>query len=199
MMKKKYKIFLVLFILIIVVAGLYAYSIFKTVLGNEKITGTRGNIPEKVKELPPLTTDSSDWPNWRGKQFDGKSSFKGIIINWSAGLQKIWEVDYLCQDQATATWSAPVIQGNRLIVPGRDENNDLIFCLNPENGQLIWKGSYPASAGTSHGPGPRATPFIDKDRVYTYGRSGDLVCWDLLDGTKRWHINVKSEGGQEPD
>lgn len=198
-MKKKYKIFLVLFILILVAACIYAYSIFKTVMGSEKITGNQGNIPEKGTELPPLTTGSSDWPNWRGKLFDGKSSLKGIYIEWSTGLEKIWEVDYLCQGQSTATWAAPVIQGNRLIVPGRDENNDLVFCLNSENGQLIWKGSYHAIAGTSHGPGPRATPFIDNDRVYTFGRSGDLVCWDLLDGTKHWYTNVKSEGGQEPD
>ena len=32
------------------------------------------------------------------------------IINWENGLEKAWQVDYLCQGKATASWSAPVIQ-----------------------------------------------------------------------------------------
>jgi outer membrane protein assembly factor BamB len=46
--------------------------------------------------------------------------------------------------------------------------------------------------------GMRATPCIDENRVYTFGRSGDLVCWNLDDGSKLWHKNVRDEGGAEP-
>ncbi len=108
-------------------------------------------------------------------------------------------MDYLCQDNSTVSWSSPVIQGNRLIIPGRDKENDLVFCTNADNGDLIWLGSYKAENETSHGPGSRATPFIDEDRVYTYGRGGDLVCWQLLDGKMLWKKNVKDEGGVEPE
>lgn len=59
-------------------------------------------------------------------------------------------------------------------------------------------GSYEAEAANSHGPGSRATPFINDDRVYTFGRSGDLVCWQLLDGKMLWRKNLKEEGGVEP-
>ena len=59
-------------------------------------------------------------------------------------------------------------------------------------------GSYAADAKTSHGSGPRATPYIDGDRVYTFGRSGDLVCWSLLDGEELWTTNVTFEGGEPP-
>jgi len=83
-------------------------------------------------------------------------------------------------------------------VPGRDEKNDLVFCINAETGELIWEGKYEAEAGTSHGPGSRATPFINENRVYTFGRSGDLVCWQLEDGKLLWHKNVKVAGGSEP-
>jgi outer membrane protein assembly factor BamB len=74
-----------------------------------------------------------------------------------------------------------------------------VFCLNADDGSLIWKGEYLAEAESSHGPGARATPFIDSNRVYTYGRSGDLVCWNLFDGEKIWHKNVKKQGGIEPE
>ncbi len=198
-MKKMIKISLILLGILLILGGVFAYNVFITVIGSEKITGNQGIIPKETVEFPALTTGAHDWPNWRGINFDGKSSFTRLKTDWTNGLEKSWEVDFLCQGQATASWSSPVIRGNRLIIPGRDENNDLVFCLNSENGELIWKASYPAEAGISHGPGPRATPFIDEDRVYTYGRSGDLVCWNLFDGNMIWHKNVKDEGGEEPD
>jgi outer membrane protein assembly factor BamB len=147
---------------------------------------------------PPVTTGIADWTNWRGPNFEGKSATKGILTDWSKGLQKLWHVNYLCQDIATASWASLVIQGNRIIVPGRDNINDLVFCINADTGELIWKGSYKAVTGYSHGPGSRATPFINENRVYTFGRSGDLVCWQLEDGKLLWRKNVKDEGGSEP-
>jgi outer membrane protein assembly factor BamB len=122
----------------------------------------------------------------------------GIKTDWSKGLSKSWQVDYLCQGKANASWSAPVVQGNRLIVTGRDDKNDLVFCIDAENGKLIWSTSYAAEAETSHGPGARATPSIDDNRVYTFGRSGDLACWMLEDGKLLWKKNVKDLGGVEP-
>jgi outer membrane protein assembly factor BamB len=107
-------------------------------------------------------------------------------------------VNYLCQGSASASWSAPVIQGNRLIACGRDTLSDLIFCLDPDDGRLLWQSSYEAEANISHGAGPRATPYIDDDRVYTFGRMGDLACWNLGNGQKIWHKNVGDEGGKEP-
>jgi len=91
-----------------------------------------------------------------------------------------------------------VIRGNRLVVPGRDRSGDIVFCLDPETGELIWVGSYKAKVKTNHGPGARATPFIDEDRVYTFGRSGDLVCWNLENGQLVWRRNVEDDGGEEP-
>ncbi len=166
---------------------------------SEKLTGKLELIPEASKKIPPLTIGEADWPAWQGLNFDGKSNYTGIKTDWSDGLKKLWHVDYLCQDNSTVSWSAPVVQGNRLVIPGRDKKNDLVFCLNANNGNLIWVGSYLAETGTSHGPGARATPFIDEDRLYTFGRGGDLVCWQLLDGKMLWRKNVKDEGGEEPE
>lgn len=198
-MKKWLKILLIFVVIVIIAAAFFGYKVFKTVAGSEEISGKQGIIPEQLKDVPPLTEDLSDWPNWRGKNFDGKSEFSGLKKDWTEGVKKLWEVDYLCQGQATASWSSPVVKGNRLIIPGRDDKNDWVFCINTDDGKLIWKANYESEAGDSHGPGARATPFIDDDRVYTYGRSGDLVAWNLRDGKLLWHKNVKEEGGEEPD
>jgi len=197
-MKKTWKIILsVLAGLIIVTVAFILYA-RNAIHKSEKIGGKRENIPAEIASMTEINKGNSDWPNWRGRYFDGKSSLTGINTDWSEGLEKLWEVNFLCQGQATASWSAPVIVGNRLVIPGRDEESDLVFCFNTDNGELIWQVSYEAEAGTAHGPGSRATPSIDSNYVYTFGRSGDLVCWQLTDGKLVWRKNVNDLGGKEP-
>jgi outer membrane protein assembly factor BamB len=197
-MKKRTKIILIVFSVFIIVGCIIGYNVYQMIAGSESLTGNIEAIPSVKVEIPPLTKGDADWPNWRGLNFDGKSSITGIKTDWSKGLTKVWQVDYLCQDNATASWSTPVIQGNRLIIPGRDEKNDLVFCINSETGKLIWKGSYASITNTSHGPGARATAVIDSNLVYTFGRGGDVACWQLLDGKMLWKKNVMDEGGSEP-
>jgi len=197
-MKRSVKIILVIVAVGLITMGFIGYQVYQSIMGSEPISGKQGNIPTAVQSVPPITTGIADWTNWRGNNFEGKSTSTGIQTDWSKGLQKLWQVNYICQDQGTASWAAPVVQGNRLIVPGRDAKNDLVFCINSESGELIWKGSYESESGNSHGPGSRATPFINEDHVYTFGRSGDLVCWQLEDGKLVWRKNVKEAGGAEP-
>ena len=181
-MKKYKKILLIVFALLLVLVSYLGYQVYQNVAGSEPLAGKQEKIPEKTETTGSLTKGLADWPNWRGPALNVKSAATGIQTDWSQGLEKLWQVDFLCQDKSTASWSTAVIQGNRLVVPGRDEKNDWVFCLNPDNGQLIWKTSYEAEAATSHGPGSRATPFIDDDRVYTFGRSGDLFAGHLKTG-----------------
>jgi outer membrane protein assembly factor BamB len=186
-------------LLVIVIFVAWNWTMFTIVSGTEGIEGDLGVIPEPVVlENDSLRFGKTDWASWYGPDGDRISHEKNINLDWSKGLKKVWKIDYLCQGVGSASWSSPVIQGNRLIVCGRDTENDLIFCLNPEDGSLIWHQSYPAKAKTNHGSGPRATPFIDNDRVYTFGRSGDLACLSLQDGQILWHKNVMDEGGEEP-
>lgn len=197
-MKKKGKIILIIIGILLLGVGYFGYKMYKMVMGSEDIIGKQDAVPALTVEIPPITKGTADWPCWRGTKLDGKSETIGIKTDWSKGLQKLWQVDFLCQGNSTASWSAPVVQGNRLVIPGRDEKNDLLFCINTDNGKLIWKGTYPAPAEDSHGPGPRATPCINENKVYSFGRSGDLTCWQLEDGKLAWRKNVKDLSGKEP-
>lgn len=185
-------------VLIIIVAALF-WPTIRILLGTEELSGKNEAVPKIVStEQKPLVKGDADWVSWQGAHGDNRSGVKGIIKDWSGGLKKLWEVNFLCHGNSSATWSAPVIQGNRLIVCGRNTENDLVFCLDPANGSLLWQSSYKAEANTAHGSGARATPFIDNDRVYTFDRNGDLVCWSLLDGKIIWKTNVADEGGESP-
>jgi len=162
------------------------------------IRGKESPIPAPAAPVPPLQKGAADWPCWRGPRGDGRSPVRGIRTDWSGGLPRLWEVRYLCRGGEAAAWSAPAVAGNRLVVPGRDGTRDAVFCLDAATGKLLWLGAYDAPGRSSHGTGPRATPFIDDDRVYTFGRGGDLACWSLLDGAARWRRNVRDAGGAEP-
>lgn len=200
---KKWQKWLIAIVGVIVVVVVIFLSLFWSTIrilrGTGEVSGQKDTIPKVVsRELKPLSKGDADWISWLGANGDNRSRVTGIIKDWSGGMNKLWEVNYLCHGDGSATWSAPVIQGNRLVVCGRDTANDLIFCLDPKSGDLFWQGSYPAEAINSHGAGTRATPFIEDDRVYTFGRSGDLVCWNLLDGKQIWKANVNAQGGEEP-
>jgi len=189
---------------IAIVAGLVSLALYwdmiEVVSGTQEVRGATDAVPDAVPgSLPPITDGPTDWTRWRGPRDDGRSAQTGILKDWSGGLEKLWEVKFLCRGKKAATWSAPVVRGNRLVVPGRDDENDLLFCLDPVTGALVWKTAYPARKSSFlHGTGPRATPFVDGDRVYTFGRAGDLVCGKLLDGSEVWHRNVTDEGGDAP-
>jgi len=199
MKKKTIRIILIVSgLLILIVAG-FGYFIYNFTQGSEKISGKRQAIPQNTIKIDFSARGNSDWISWQGQNFDKKSAFTGIRKDWSKGLEKLWEVNFLCQGEQTASWSSAVVQGNMLLVPGRDEKSDLVFCLNSETGELIWKGSYDVETNINHGPGARATPYIDGDKVYTYGRSGNLVCWNLSDGKILWHKKAADTGGVEPD
>lgn len=49
------------------------------------------------------------------------------------------------------------------------------------------------------GDGPRGTPTIDDDRVYTEGGNGDVTCMDAATGNTIWHVNLTADfGGGRP-
>lgn len=194
----KYLLGIFAILIVLVCVAVVAWWPEISVLRGTEVPGENIVIPASVANFPALNQSSGDWPCWRGAKGDARSNITGILTDWKGGLKKLWEVNFLCQGNTASTWSAPVIQGNRLIVGGRSKEEDIVFCLNPDDGSVIWKSSYAAQADSTYGSGPRATPFIDKDKVYTFGRSGDLVCWNLLDGKKLWHKNVTDEGGKEP-
>ena len=185
--------------LVLIVSAIWLWPSLKILTGTEALDHATEAIPDAAGTTPaPLKKGEADWVRWRGAGEDGRSPVTGIIKDWSGGLKKLWEVNFLCQDNSTASWSAPVVQGNRLVVCGRDQERDLVFGLDPADGKLLWQAAYASKARTGHGSGPRATPCIEEDRVYTFGRSGDLACWNLLDGRELWRRNVRDEGGKEP-
>jgi outer membrane protein assembly factor BamB len=63
--------------------------------------------------------------------------------------------------------------------------------LDLDTGKLLWHDTYPTPymmnpAAVSHGKGPKSTPVFYNDKLYTFGISGILSCYDTATGKVKW-------------
>jgi len=70
-----------------------------------------------------------------------------------------------------------------------------VECLHRETGERYWSFTYPTQFEDRYGynNGPRASPVIDGDRVYTYGAEGKLHCLKLETGQVYWKRDIPGE------
>ena len=135
-----------------------------------------------------------DWPRWRGANYDSKSLMKGIRKNWTGGLKKVWEVKGL--SPGTATYSAPCVKGNKLVVMGRHGGVDQLFCFDADKGgKPLWIAEFTTGGGSDYGwgDGPQSTPCIDGDKVYFASRFGNFLCASMADGKILWRMPIRTD------
>ena len=141
---------------------------------------------ERVSLSSPLAVPKSfseDWPNFLGPRSDGTSAEKNLIQTWpSSGPQILWS------RALGASYSAPVTSRGRLILFHRLQNQEVIESVDAFTGELIWKQSYPSFYVDEFGynGGPRSSPTIEGEHVYTFGAEGKLTCLDFGSGEILW-------------
>lgn len=150
-----------------------------------------------------LVAQADDWPRWLGPQGDSQWRETGIMRQFpSSGLQVKWRA------AIAGGYAGPAVAGQRVFVtdyatsgdqtPNPDKRNELqgmerVLCLDAASGQLLWKHEYECPYNISYPAGPRCTPTVDGDRVYTVGAEGDLRCLDVASGRLLWSQNYKSD------
>ena len=72
---------------------------------------------------------------------------------------------------------------------------EVIDCLDAKTGNLIWRHAYPTGYEDPYGynNGPRCAPLITKDRIYTYGAEGVLICLDFATGKQLWRRDTHKD------
>src|SRR6478672_2958157 len=79
----------------------------------------------------------------------------------------------------------------------RVEGTERVLCLDEATGNVLWKHEYDCPYQLSYAAGPRTTPVVAGDRVYTLGAMGDLYCLDVHKGKVVWSKNVRKQYGVE--
>ena len=131
-----------------------------------------------------------DWPAFMGPAHQGISTETKLLQKFPKGGPKVvWELS------KGIGYASPSIQGDYLVYPHRVRDEIIIECLHPESGQKYWEHRYETTYEDryGYGSGPRASPVIDGDRVYTYGVEGMLICLELKTGRVIWQRNVNQD------
>ncbi len=133
-----------------------------------------------------------DWPLFLGPRGDGTSAETGVDpSNWKPHPPLVWTVD------VGTGYSGPVIADGRLLQFDRQGDNERLTCYEATTGNPLWTWEAPVVYEDMYGynQGPRCSPIIDEDRVYTYGVAGQLSCVDLASGEPLWSKNLVDEYG----
>lgn len=132
-----------------------------------------------------------EWNQWRGSQRDGVAAFSPPAT-WPEKPQQVWKVP------AGIGHSSPVVAGGRVFQQSRVGEQETTTAYDAASGKQIWRDAYDApytmsSAATSHGKGPKATPTVDRGRVYLLGISGTLSALDAATGKMAWRHDFKKD------
>jgi outer membrane protein assembly factor BamB len=136
------------------------------------------------------TLKAADWPQWRGPQRNGISAETGWQVWPAGGPKRLWA------RQVGEGFSSVAVKGGRLYTMGNTGDQDTVFCLAAGTGRVLWRQSYPCAAG-DYG-GPRATPTVDGNRVYTLSREGQALCLNAGSGARIWARDLHRETGSAP-
>jgi outer membrane protein assembly factor BamB len=131
---------------------------------------------------------AQDWPQHLGPTRDGR--YTGP---WSekSTFSQVWS------RKVGEGFSGPVLAGGLLILFHRQGGQEVVESLDPATGKTQWTFSYPTAYRDDFGfsEGPRGTPAVSDNRVYTYGAEGMLHSIDLGTGKKVWSIDTRKEYG----
>jgi outer membrane protein assembly factor BamB len=149
---------------------------------------------------------ADDWPQWLGPKRDGVWREKGILDKFPKDGPKVkWRVDVGGGYSGPAVAGGRVFLTDRVVAPGAKEptnafdqktavpGKERVLCLDEANGHQLWKHEYPCVYQVSYASGPRATPLVDGDRVYTLGTMGHLNCLDVKKGDVIWSKDLRDE------
>jgi outer membrane protein assembly factor BamB len=142
------------------------------------------------------------WPQWGGPNRD--------FVAPAATLAESWP-----ENGPPEIWSRPLGDGHSAILfdagrlytmyrpqdvsrkaePG-STTIEAVVCLDASTGDTVWEYRYDARAVTllQYGDGPRSTPLIVGNRLFSVGRSGRMLALDRHDGSLLWSRELWDAG-----
>jgi outer membrane protein assembly factor BamB len=135
---------------------------------------------------------SEDWPRFLNSNHDGKSTETGIRTDWSDGkLPVMWSA------AVGTSYGIGSVAAGRYFQHERVGDVERLTALRAETGEPLWQNDHPVEYQDMYGynNGPRDTPTVVGDDVYTLGVAGLLACTGATDGKTRWTIDTNAEYG----
>ena len=156
------------------------------------VAGTAGRVfgqPRAGRSPKPLQPGAvaGDWTSFLGPSHNATSPETKLTRTLPPPL--VWEYP-----KGTG-YATPAVAGDALVFLHRVRDQEVVECLHAERGESRWQFRYGTAFEDRYGynNGPRASPVIDGDRVYTMGAEGRLHCLHLGTGAVVWTRDLRKE------
>ncbi|MEO2089440.1 MAG: PQQ-binding-like beta-propeller repeat protein, partial [Gemmataceae bacterium] len=135
-----------------------------------------------------LPGPAADWPQFLGPQRDSTTTEK--IPAWTGKPKELW------RQPVGEAHSSPVVANGVVYAfyKVKDEEEEALAAFDAKTGEKKWEKSHKRTKFTNvFGNGPRSTPTVAGDKVYTFGSTGVLACWDAKTGDIKWKLETLQE------
>src|SRR6516162_5231067 len=144
-----------------------------------------------IEEEPAPASDG--WPQWRGPHRDGVVRAPDLLTDWpDDGPAQLW------QARIGDGYSSFAVRDGRVYTLFQQGGQEVVQCWRAEDGKEVWHHSYDCPHAPADYPGPRSTPTLDGDRVYTVGSAGTFLCLDAANGSPHWKHELLAEFHTSP-
>lgn len=147
----------------------------------------------RTPQSPPSTTLTNSYPQFLGPSRNGVLPGPALARDWQqTPPHQLW------RHEVGAAWSGFAVAGPLAITQEQRGPEEAVICYDTLSGALVWQHTDTSRyATTIAGEGPRATPTISSNRVYTIGGAGVLNCLELATGKKVWSRDTVGENSAE--
>jgi len=135
-----------------------------------------------VMMISAMESNAQDWSQWRGQNREGIVKGSNLNLNW---LEKKPALIWVFREAGTG-YSSPAVVGSMLYLSGSEDDNDVVFALDAQTGNLKWKQNLGERYVQDRGDGPRGTITVDGDKLYLIRGGGQIHCLSAKDGKTLW-------------
>ncbi len=141
-----------------------------------------------------ISLASAAWPSFRGASRDGKLVGVRLDEDWKTTPPKlVWK------KPIGPGWSSFSVAGDRLFTQEQRGEKEAVLCLDARTGETVWVHEYESRFWESvAGAGPRATPTIADEGLFSLGANGILTCLNAGTGEKIWERDLQVDSKRKP-